>query len=323
MNENNNDREITGKIKLRIDKDFEKLLKMSEKTGVPLTFRGDRIIDFKVEGIPDKINIIKPDQIKIGPPSFLFDIKIGHDKFKNVPFDRIKIDEDTVIFKSMFYSELDINLKIKFKLDNINYNATLNITINPKSNKINDILNYEIRKRELSNETFQLIPFGDINSKIETKLPTYIYDDAELEFYKKVNYINKKLKLDINIKDDYIINNSDFECANMICDYINSKKIKIDNISLSMKTPVSMLHEFITKDKRPMLLKQNEYLIELLGNKINLGSCKVELKEYEILNYNKLKEIYDNNIHNKELISVSAILKDYSSDELYLDFNID
>lgn len=57
-NENN---EIVGNIKLRLDKDLKKLLKTSEKTGVPLRFSGDSILDFKVEGDSRYESNIKPD----------------------------------------------------------------------------------------------------------------------------------------------------------------------------------------------------------------------------------------------------------------------
>lgn len=312
--------EITGKFTLRLDKDFDKLMKMSEKTGVPLTFRGDRIIDFNINGMTELTNF-KPDQIKIGPPAFYFDLKFGDTNFNQVPFDRLVISEDVVIFKSLFYSELDINLKIKFKLDKLNYSAILNITISPKSNTIKDILNYELRKRELSDKLFQLIPFGNESQKIEGKLPSVVFDDEELNFYEKVNRINDELKLDLILDEDYVITNEDFECADMICSFIKTKKIKINNIGLSMKTPINMLKEFIYEDKRQMLLKQDTYILKFLGNEINLGPCQVNIKRYEILNKDELEEIYNKNIDNKNLISVKSILKEFESDELYLDFN--
>ena len=313
--------EITGKISLRLDKDFDKLMEMSEKTGVPLTFRGDRIIDFKINGMSD-FNNMKPDQIKIGPPAFYFDLKFGDEEFKQVPFDRLLLSEDVVVFNSSFYSKLDINLKIKFKLDRLNYSATLNITISPKSNAIKDILNYELRKREFSDKLFQLMPFGNGSQKIEGKLPVGVFDDTELNFYKKVNEINEELKLDLVLDDDYLITNEDFECADMICNFIRFKKIKINNIGLSMKTSVNMLKEFIYQDKRQLLLKQKEYILKFLGNDINLGQCQVEIKKYEILNKKELEEIYNKNVDNDDLVSVKAILKESDSDELYLDFNL-
>lgn len=313
---------ITGKFTLRLDKDFDKLMEISEKTGVPLNFRGDRIIDFKINGIHDLTNF-KPDQIKIGPPAFYFDLKFGDKKYNQVPFDRLVLSENIVVFKSLFYSKLDINLKIKFKLDKINYCATLNINISPKSNTVKDILNYELRKREFSDKVFQLIPFSDETQKIEGKLPSAIFDDDELNFYKKVNKINDELNLDLILDDDYVITNDDFECADMICSFIKTKRIKIDNIALSMKTYINMLKEFIYEDKRQMLLKQDTYILKFLGNEINLGSCQVNIKQYEILNKSELEELYRENIDNNNLISVKPILKEFESNELYLDFSID
>jgi len=322
MAKNKNENKITGKIKLKLDKDFNKLMNMSEKTGIPLTFRGDRIIDFKINGVPG-FNNIKPDQIKIGLPAVYFDLKFGETEFKEVPFDKLKITEDTIVFKSLFYSELDINLKLKFKFDKSNKNVTLNITLSPKSNKIKDILHYEYKKREFSNETFQLIPYGDTNHIIEGELPLGDFNNEEIEFYKNVCYINDELNLDLMVDEDYIICNDDFESVNMICSFIKDKKIKLDNISISMKTKINILEEFITQDKRQVLLEQEQYLIKLLGNEINLGHCKVKINEYEILNINELNEIYNNHKEDNGLIEFTAILKEYGSNDLYLDFTDD
>ena len=291
MVDNSNKNEITGKIKLIVDKDFDKLMNMSKKTGIPLTFRGDRIIDFKINGVPE-YNNIKPDQIKIGPPAVYFDLKFGKTEFKEVPFDKLKITEDTIVFKSLFYSKLDINLKLKFKFDKTNKSITLNITLSPKSNKIKDILHYEYTKREFSNETFQLTPSGETNHIIEGKLPLGDFKKEIIEFYKKVCYINEKLNLDLIVDEDYIICNDDFESVNMICSFIKNKKIKLNNISISMKSRIKILKKIITQEKRPVLLEENQYTIKLLGNDVNLGHCKVKINEYKILNIDELNEIY-------------------------------
>lgn len=84
-----------------------------------------------------------------------------------------------------------------------------------------------------------------------------------------------------------------------------------------------MLEEFIYQDKRQMLLKQDSYILKFLGNEINLGPCQVNIKQYEILNKDELEELYNKNIDNTNLISVKSILREFESDELYLDFNID
>ena len=317
------EQEITGNIKLLLDKDFDKLMEISEKTGIPLTFRGERIIDFKIDGDPDHDNSIKPDMIEIGPPAFYFDLKFGENEFKNVPFNRQIITNEIFVFKSTFYSKLDINLKIKFKLDAKNLKVSLNITINPKSNKIKDILNYEIRKREFSNGTFQLIPFGKTEFKIIGELPEAHFDNDELNFYKKVNYINEKLKLNLILDDDYVISNDDLKSANMICEFIKNKKISLKPLPLSMKTTISGLNYLLTQKNKQLTLKQNEYSVNLLGNEIKLGSYKIEIDHYEILNYDELNEIYNKNINNTELIEITAILKEKDSDELYMDFNTD
>ncbi len=322
MVNNSKEKEITGNIKLIIDKDFNKLIRMSEKTGVPLTFRGDRIIDFKINGVSNHNNI-KPDLIKIGPAAVYFDLKFGESEFKDVPFDKIIITDDTVVLKSLFYSKLDFNLKIKFRFDKINKNMSLNITFSPKSNKIKDILHYEYKKRAYSNKTFQLIPNGNEDCIIEGKLPFGDFNECEIKFYRKLCYINEKLNLNLMIDEDYIISNDDRESIDTICSFIKDKKIKLNNISLSMKTHINTLKEIITQEKKQALLKQDQYTIKLLGNEINLGQCKVKINKYKILNIDELQKIYNNNKDNDKIIEFKVILKEYNSDELYLDFRED
>ncbi len=315
------DNEIVGNIKLRLDKDLKKLLKTSEKTGVPLRFSGDSILDFKVEGDSHYESNIKPDFIEIGPPAFNFDLKFGGNEFKDVPFDRIKTSDYTYIFKTMPYSTLDVDFDIKLRLDNLDIDPSLTLTIHRKSNKIKDILNYEIRKRELANGTFQLIPFGVDKFKLEGELPTMSFDDDILDFYKKVNHINEELKLNIVLNDDYCISNDDFISANIICDFIKNKKIKLNTLPLSMKTNIFGLNQLLTERNEKFTLKQNEYHVNLIGNEINLGSYKIEIKHYEIVNFDELNEIYINNMENEDLINITVILKEKDSDELYMDFN--
>lgn len=221
----------------------------------------------------------------------------------------------------MPYSTLDVDFDIKLRLDNLDIDPSLTLTIHRKSNKIKDILNYEIRKRELANGTFQLIPFGVDKFKLEGELPTMSFDDDILDFYKKVNHINEELKLNIVLNDDYCISNDDFISANIICDFIKNKKIKLNTLPLSMKTNIFGLNQLLTERNEKFTLKQNEYHVNLIGNEINLGSYKIEIKHYEIVNFDELNEIYINNMENEDLINITVILKEKDSDELYMDFN--
>lgn len=59
------DNEIVGNIKLRLDKDLKKLLKTSEKTGVPLRFSGDSILDLKLKEIPVMNPILNQISLKL------------------------------------------------------------------------------------------------------------------------------------------------------------------------------------------------------------------------------------------------------------------
>ena len=205
-------------------------------------------------------------------------------------------------------------------MNNHDKTVTLNITINPKSDKIEDILNYEIRKKNISNTNFIIQSPGN-EYKFEGFIPEGKYDDSLIKFFQKVNYINDKLNLDLRIDEDYIINNDDYHCANNICKYIKGKKIPIKNISITMETNLQTLRDFIS-DKREIILEQNLYMVQLLGNEINLGSCKVVINNYEILNEEELIDIIQfNEKNNNEYVSFTAVLKEQNSDELYLDFN--
>ncbi|MBQ6218770.1 MAG: hypothetical protein IJJ47_03465 [Methanosphaera sp.] len=311
--------EIEAKMKLKLDKNINELLAASEKTGIPLTFRGDRIIDFKVIN-NDKNEHFIPDQIVFSPPAILLNFKLGTVYYKEIPFDRKIISDEIVIFDSTFYADLDIKLKLRFKMNNHDKTVTLNITINPKSDKIEDILNYEIRKKNISNTNFIIQSPGN-EYKFEGFIPEGKYDDSLIKFFQKVNYINDKLNLDLRIDEDYIINNDDYHCANNICKYIKGKKIPIKNISITMETNLQTLRDFIS-DKREIILEQNLYMVQLLGNEINLGSCKVVINNYEILNEEELIDIIQfNEKNNNEYVSFTAVLKEQNSDELYLDFN--
>ena len=320
--DNKKQNEISGTIKLRIDKDLRKLLKASEKTGTTLIFGKDNILDVKIEGDPNYNPSTKPDLIEIGPPGFYFDIKLGSKEFNNIPFD-LTNDNEIYVFKSMSYSKLGVDLEIKFKLDDTNEDIDSSITIKRKSNKIKDVLNYEIRKRDFSDCIAQFIPFGINEHKLEGKLPKIIFDDTLFEFYKQVNYINEKLNLDIVLDEEYELINGDIINANIISEIIKTKKFKLNEIPVSLKTTKSGLNYLLKQENKRFALKQEEYTLKLLGDEIDLGPYKIEMEHYEILNYEELKEIYENNKDNPKSIEVTAILKEKDCDAFYMDFDID
>lgn len=313
--------EITGTIKLKIDKDLRKLLKASEKTGAPLIFGRDNIIDVKIEGDPNYNPSTKPDLIEIGPPGFYFDLKLCMKEFNNVPFDLTNKGE-IYTFNSMPYSKLGVDLEIKFKLDDLSQEIDSSITIKRKSNKIKDVLNYETVKRDFSDCKIQFIPFGKYEHKLEGKLPKIIVDDTLFDFYKQVNYINEKLNLDIVLNEEYVLLNGDIINANIISEIIKTKKFKLSKIPVSFKTTMFGLNYLLKQENKQFTLKQDEYTLKLLGNEIKLGPYTIELEHYEILNYEELKEIYENNKNNPESMEITAILKEKDCDEFYMNFDI-
>ncbi len=307
-------------LKLKLDKDFNKLLEASTKTGIPLTFRGNRIVDFKIHDNKNFENII-PDQIEIGPPAIFFDILIGDKILKEIPFERININENVMVFNSTFYSPIDFKIKIKVTVNDEKRELLFNISINPKSNNIQDILNYELLKKDFSNKIL-IIKLSEIDEKVfEGKLPEEEYDESLIQFYKKIVTINKKMNLNLSIDEEYIIRQNDLECADSICKYLENKKIPITKLSINMEIDSEMLYKFIYNNERKLVLEQNSYIVELLGNEINLGSCKIKMNNYTILNEEELINILESNKENNENLHIIVILKENNSEDFYLDFN--
>ena len=60
----------------------------------------------------------------------------------------------------------------------------------------------------------------------------------------------------------------------------------------------------------------------MLNNEINLGSCRVFIKEHEIINFDEIKKLYDENEGKEGIISTQIMLKDFASEKLYIDFNV-
>lgn len=315
--ENNGPEKIS--LKLKLDKDFNKLLEASTKTGIPLTFSGDRIVDFKIHN--NTFENIIPDKIEIGPPAILFDIIIGETILKEIPFERININENVIIFNSTFYSPIKFKIKIKVNINEENRELLFNISISPKSNNIKDILNYELLKKDFSNKIL-IIKLSEIDKKVvEGKLPEEEYDENLIKFYKKIVTISEKMNLNLTIDEEYVIRQDDFECADSICKYIENKKIPITNLSINMEIDSEMLYNFIHNTERKLVLEQNSYIVELLGNEINLGSCKIKMNNYIILNEEELINILESNKENNEKLHITVILKEINSENFYLDFN--
>ena len=319
MNENSNysDKGIRGHLTLKSDKDIIKLLKISDLSGVPLIFKGDGIVDFRIEGLPD-INNFKPDKISIGPMAFYFDLKFGQLCYNNVPFDKKMISEDIIIFEPSIHANIDFNLKLKiFKSDVYKFN----INIYPKSNKICDILSYEVLKKNAFNNDFELKISGENTKLYKGRLPITNINEDELKFFSQVNKINEELHLNILIDEDYVIRNNDFEIANRLCEFIKYKKIEIENINISVTMKSSELDQFLN-ERKEILVKERNYRVKLLDNEINLGECKVFIKEHKLINFDEIKKLYEENKDNDDIISTEIKLKDFSSEKLYIDFNV-
>lgn len=321
-NDNNinfkSENQITGKMKLKLDKDFSKLMEASQKTGVPLTFMGDRIIDFKING-RSKYDFIKPDKIVISPSAINFDLKWGDKYYKEIPFDRQVITENVIIFKTTFYANFPVVLKMRFKFDEENNKFNANFSLNPKSNKIKDILNYEMIKKECDGNNFEIKLSEDDKYLFKGNFSNNQVNENYLKFYKKVDKINDYLNLNICLKEDYVVINKDAEIANAICEFIKYKKIKLETFKISLEIFINQLEKILMNNQQ-FLLKQDNYVVTLLDNEVNLGSYQIYIDEYEILNKDELIDILNSNKYNENPINISIILKS-TKDDLYLDFS--
>ena len=153
------------------------------------------------------------------------------------------------------------------------------------------------------------------------KLPITNIDEDEIKFFSKVNKINEELHLNILIDDDYVINNRDIEIAERLCQFIQYKKIEIDHMNISVSSKPSDLNKFLD-ERKEILIEEKNYTVKLLNNEINLGSCRVFIKEHEIINFDEIKKLYDENEGKEGIISTQIMLKDFASEKLYIDFNV-
>lgn len=303
---------IKFEMKLNLDKDFTSLMKASQRTGVPITLRGDRIVDFKINDGSNNVSH-KYDMIVIKPAPTLLDLKLGEDFFSNVPFDKIKVTEDVLLLKTESHSDFNAILKIRFDKAKDN----LKLSLIPKSNKIKDILNYELLKKNYNGAELQIKSSEEDRELLVTYFPSTEINKEYLTFLKKVDYVNDKLNLNISLNEKYVITNNDNESVDIICEFIKDKKIKPkNNIKIHFKVSVFDLKKILNNLNQGVL--KHNYIINLLGKEINLGECELSMKESEILNKEEISDILKSNRNNEEKINIHLLIK--KNEKLYFKF---
>ena len=318
MVESNNKKktdEITFQISLKIDKDFIKMLKTSKITQIPLKFFEDNIE--KVYINDEEIN---PSMIQIGPPASMefIDFKIGEKIYKNIPFNYKLNLNDEIIFESVISPDLGMNILFKIRfLDDDKIKASL--SLHEKSDNIKDLLEFELTKKEWIGKSFEIYMFNIEKPLLNGVFDIFDVNEDLISIYKKLNYINEKLNLNLKHEQDYIISSDELKNIDYLCDYIKNKKIPIDNFSVTCEVPATTLNYMLTNKKNIECSGKNS--IRLLNETIDLGTFNIKIKEPIYLNLDELNEIYETNKNNTNPIKIPLKITSDNPEELFLNFN--
>lgn len=308
-------KKITFQISLKTNKDFIRLLKTSKITQIPLKFFENNIEKMYIN---DKK--IKPYMIQIGPPASIefITFKIGKKIYKDIPFNSKSNLNGELIFESILSSDLRMNILFKIKLlDNDKVNATL--SFHEKSDNIKDLLDFELIKKELFGKSFEIYMFDIDKPLLNGVFDIFEINEDLISIYKKLNYINEKLNLNLKHEQDYIISSEELKNIDYLCDYIKNKKVPIDNFSLTCEVPVTTLNYMLTNKRNLECSGKNS--IRLLNEIIDLGTFHINIKEPIFLNLDELNEIYETNKNNPNPIKIPLKITSANPEELFLDFN--
>lgn len=318
MVESNNKKktdEITFQISLKTDKDILRMLKTSKITQMPLKFFEENIEKAYIND-----EEIRPSMIQIGPPSSIefINLKIGEKIYKNIPFNSKLNLNDEIIFESIHSSDLGMNIIFKIKLlDNDKLNASL--SFHEKSDNIKDLLNFELTKKEWIGKSFEIYMFDIVKPLLNGVFDIFDVNEDLILIYKKLNYINEKLNLNLKHEKEYIISSDELKNIDYLCDYIKNKKIPIDNFSVTCEVPATTLNYMLTNKKNIECSGKNS--IRLLNETIDLGTFYIKIKEPIYLNSDELNEIYETNKNNTNPIKIPLKITSDNPEELFLNFN--
>ncbi len=305
--------ENTFKVSLNTDEDILKLMKASRISGVDLHFQGKQI-----ENPQFNNNKIKGStEIIIGNPPTYFNIKVENHNYPHIPFNRKKLPKNRLLFTTTS-SELGVKIRLEMKfIEPIE--VKINLTISPISNNINDLLKLEKIKKEWYDKHFEMKIEGIDEIIAKGKFDFLEYTDWLIEFYEKVNYINKKLNLQLTHPETYEITNDDLDSVGYICNFLKYKKIPFNTFTINLKLSYSKLNDIITGNAKDIHVKST-FKTKLLNKKINLGKFKMDISEVIFLNFKEILETYNKNKKEQKDVDIQLIIRSMKPEENYLIF---
>ena len=305
--------ETTFNATLNTDEDILKLMKTSTITGKELLFQGKQVENVKINGI--KLN--GSSQIIIGNPPTYFSIQVGDTHYPEIPFDRKKLSKNKLLFTT---TSKKLGIKMQLEMEFIeNLEVNINITISSISNDINDLLKLEKIKKEWYNKLFEIRIEGIDEDIAKGTFDFLEYREWLIEFYEKVDSINKKLDLNLTHPETYKITKNDLESAQFICDFLKYNKIPFNTFTISSKIPHSELKDIVTNNKKEFHLKKI-FKTKLLEEDINLGKFNLDISKVIYLNFKELLDIYKRNKEEKKDVDVQLIIRSMKPEENYLMF---
>ena len=305
--------ETTFKVSLNTDEDLLKLMEASRVSGKNLHFQGKQI-----ENPQFNNNKLKGStEIIIGNPPTYFNIKVGDNNYLDIPFNRKKLPKNKLLFTT---TSEKLGVKIQLKMEFIEYiEVKINFTISPLSNNINDLLKLEKIKKEWYNKPFE-IKIKDNNEIIaKGKFDFIEYTDWLIEFYEKVNYINKKFNLHLTLPETCEITKEDWDSIECICNFLKYKKIPFKTFTINLKVIRSELNKIITGNGKNIHIK-DIYKTKLLNKDITLGKFKIDISECIYLNFKEILEIYTKNKKEQNDVDIQLIIRSMKPEENYLIF---
>ena len=305
--------ETTFKVSLNTDEDLLKLMEASRVSGKNLIFQGKQIENPQF----NNIKFEGSTEIIIGNSPTYFNIQVGTKNYLHIPFNRKKLPKNRLLFVT---TSSKLGVKIQLKMEFIeNIEVKINLTISPISNNINDLLHLEKVKKEWYDKPFEIKIKGIDEIIAKGKFDFYEYNDWLIEFYEKVNYINKKLNLQLTHPETYEIKKEDLDSVEYICNFLKYKKIPFNTFTINLKMDSSELNNIITGNGKCFHTK-NIFRTKLLNKEITLGKFKIDISEVILLNFNEILDAYKKNKKEKKDVNIQLILRSMNPEENYMIF---
>lgn len=310
---NNENYPISFDLKLMSDGDeFSKILAAAFKSGNPVKFVGDRIIEFNITE-NGETKSYKPDALLIYPTNIFFDLKLGSCWYNNIEFKQQQINDKKIKFVSVS-DKLDVN--IMFAIDSNEEEPKLNLKILTKSNKIQDMFNFYLFTYQYSSGDFKI--YRDDLLIFEEVFPDNGITSDFIVKYRKLNRINRKLNLNLTHDENYIITNDDFKWIDSIESRITNNIIKLLNLDIRRTCSVRDLQSVLEDENKKISIKLN-VCINLLNQNIDLGMGNAIINSLCIENKEEIIKLIASQDINDE-VDVELKITDNASEEILVKF---